>query len=468
MLDLALVRAEPARVKAALARRGAWAEAVDAAVDLDRRWCARQDVRETLRTRRRRISDEVARRTPDRASDEDAESEAPDLVRAGRRAARDLKAVERAMRDLAARREAALLALPNLPGTDVPDAPPDLDAAGPAWPHPFPPLPHWDLVEMLRLAVPADGAGSGFLLWRGAGARLVRGLVRLMLDVHAAEGRREEVLAPPLAARRALTASAHLPALEGMLLEVGEASRDAPSREREHEEERGGSEPVPSEAEEYPPRDTQNKRGRCGDRPRPADSDAGDADLFLAPRAEPHLATLYADTVLDAGRLPARLVAAATALRRAPHGGGAEGRGLLRLAAFPTVEVYTLCRPEASDEELERAVAAAETILERLGVAHRRRIRAATDLSHAAARTVSLDVWCPGLPPSGRWVEVAALSSFTDYQARRAGMAYRAEDGRTRLVHTVGGAAVAVPRLLAALLEAGQQADGSVRLPAAL
>ncbi len=424
MLDLAVLRAEPARVKAALARRGAWAEAVDAAVDLDRRWCARQDVREALRTRRRRISDEVARRKTEGTPEGDAGAEAPDLVRAGREVARDLKAVDRAMRDLAARREAALLALPNLPGTDVPDAPPDLAPSGPVWPHGFPPLPHWDLAEMLRLTEPAAGAGSGFLLWRGAGASLVRGLVRFMLDVHAGEGKREEVLAPPVATREALTASAHLPTLGAMLYEI--------------------------------------------------DATGGENDLFLAPRAEPHLATLYAGEVPEAGRLPVRLVAAATALRRTPHGGGAEGRGLLRLAAFPTVEVYTLCPPEASDDELERALAGAETILERLGVTHRRRVRAATELSHAAARTVSLDAWCPGLPAEeekderGRWVEVAALSSFTDYQARRGGIEYQGEDRRTRLVHTVGGAAVAVPRLVAALLETGQQADGSVRLPAAL
>jgi seryl-tRNA synthetase len=451
MLDLALLRAEPARVKAALARRGVSAEAVDAAVDLDRRWCARREVRQALRTRRRRISDEVARRRTEGPPPADAE--APDLVRAGRRAARDLKAVKDAMRDLAARREAALLALPNLPGTDVPDTPPEPDPSGPPWPEAFPPLPHWDLAEMLHLAQPAAGAGSGFLLWRGEGARLVRGLVRFMLDVHTKKGGREEVLAPPVATRQALTASAHLPTLEGMLYEVGETS--------------------------------------------------GEKDLFLAPRAEPHLATLYAGEVLEADRLPVRLVAATTALRRAPHGGGAAGRGLLRLGAFPTVEVYSFCRPEESDAELQAAVAGAETILERLGVPHRRRVQGAAELSHAAARTVSLDVWCPGLPAEeatderggspypprdthgerggcgdppresegvarGRWVEVAALSSFTDYQARRAGTAFRGADGRTRLVHTVGGAAVAVPRLLAALLETGQQADGSVRLSPAL
>jgi len=502
MLDLALVRAEPARVKAALARRGVPAERVDAAVDIDRRWSARREVREALRARRRQISEEVARRKTEGGPG--ASADAPDLLRAGRHAARDLKAVEGAMGDLAARREAAMLALPNLPAADVPETPPALDSRGPAWSQPFPPLAHWDLVAMLRLAEPAGAsAGSGFLLWRGAGARLVRGLVRFMLDVHTEEGGREEVLAPPLATRLALTGSAHLPTLEGKMYRVVGPSRD-PSRGPSRDREVAGTfaSGADAGARSYPAAHAAGSQGA----PR-------DADLFLAPRAEPHLAALYAGEVLDAAALPVRLVAAATALRRASHGGGAAGRGLLRLRAFPTVEVYTLCRPEASDAELERALADAETILERLDLAHRRRVRATTELSHAAARTVSLDVWCPGLPTAGedepgeassadedpgwasqpghtpraskgergRWVEAAALSSFTDYQARRTGTRFRGADGatlrsgaslrstsRTRLVHTVGGAAVAVPRLLAALLETGQQADGSVRLPAAL
>jgi len=261
-----------------------------------------------------------------------------------------------------------------------------------------------------------------------------------MLDVHTVEGGRKEVLAPPLASRLALTGSAHLPTLEGKMYRVVDPGRDRSLTLAASE-----------------------------------GAEATESDLFLAPRAEPHLATLHADTVLEADRLPVRLVAAATALRRVPHGGGTEERGLLRLGAFPTVEVYTFCQPTESDAELERALAGAEMILEGLGVAHRRRVRAATELSHAAARTVSLDLWCPGLPAEeqntderGRWVEVAALSSFTDYQARRTGTQFRDADGRARLVHTVGGAAVAVPRLLAAILETGQQADGAVRLPAAL
>jgi len=452
MLDLALIRAEPARVKAALARRGVPPDAVDAVVDLDRRWSARHEVREALRTRRRQISNEVARRRAgadaDAPADDDA-GERPNLIRSGRGVARDLRAVDHAMGDLADRRQAALLDLPNLPATNVPDTPPPVDEAGPPWPHPFPPLAHWDLLEMLHLAETAGAsAGSGYLLWRGPGARLVRGLTAFLLDAHTRTRGREEVLAPPVATRWALTGSAHLPTLEGMLYEVADPSpHEAPGAT-------GGSSASES---------------------RTADTRA--TNLFLAPRAEPHLAALYADTVLDEADLPVRLAAAATAFRRDSHGGGAAGRGLLRLRAFPTVEVYTLCRPEDADAELDAAVTDAEDLLGRLGLAHRRRLRAAADLSHAAARTVSLDVWCPGLPQhddddeaseTGRWVEVAALSSFTDYQARRVGARYKDDADRVRPVHTVGGASVALPRLVAAILETGQQADGSIRLPEAL
>ena len=198
------------------------------------------------------------------------------------------------------------------------------------------------------------------------------------------------------------------------------------------------------------------------------------------------MAALYAGCTFDASALPVRLVSAGPALRReaAPH--GAAGKGLLRLHQFDTVELYTFCRPEDDEAELGRAVSAAETILNRLAVPHRRRLRPAPDLSHAAAKTIDLEVWAPG---TGQWLAVAALSAFTDYQARRTDTLWHpAEDGspcaaglrtrravgaetyrgKSRPVHTLGGAAVALPHLVAALLENGQQADASVSLPEAL
>jgi len=452
MLDLALIRAEPARVKAALARRGVGPEAVNAVTELDGRWTARAEVREALRVRRRQISDEAARRKTHLRTGPDLDSDtfgAPDLVQAGRQVAQELHALETEMADLKAKREEALLALPNLPATDVPDVEPAVEpaaeaashpppAACPPWPKDFPPLTHRDIIEMLGLAQTAGSAGRGFLVWRGRGARLVRGLIRFMLDVHAREGGYEEVLTPSVATRSALTGSAHLPLLEEKMYRV----------EGHH----ANHSTAPS---------LTVGAGRTA----PSLTVGAGHDVFLVPRAEPHLANLYAGKTLPGERLPERFVAAGPAFRRTVGSHGRGKGGLLRLHEFPTVEVYAFCRPDQSESELAHAVRSAETILQRLDLPCRRTLRTAPGLSHAAAKTVDLEVWAPG---TGRWLEVAAISGFTDYQARRTGTRYRDDRGRPRLVHTVGGAAVALPRLLAAIFETGQQADGTVRLPDAL
>jgi len=477
MLDLALIRAEPARVKAALSRRGVGHEAVDDVTELDGRWTARREVREALRIRRRQISDEAARRKAALRAGPDWNADtfhAPDLVTAGREVARQLHAVEAEMADLAARRDEALLALPNLPATDAPaEAPPTdpapasasesaADAAGhpppprsPPWPKDFPPLAHRDLVEMLGLAQTAASAGRGFLVWRGLGARLVRGLVRLMLDVHAREGGYEEVLTPSVVTRSALTGSAHLPLLEGKMYAV----------EGHHANHSTAPSLTVGASHDVFPAPSLTVGASHDVFPAPSLTVGAGHDVFLAPRAEPHLANLWAGKVLRGEQLPQRFVAAGPAFRRTVGSHGSGKGGLLRLHEFPTVEVYTVCRPDQSEEELARAVRSAETILGRLGLAFHRTPRPAPRLSHAAAKTVDLAVWAPG---TGRWLDVAAISTFTDYQARRTGTRYRDGHGRSRLVHTVGGAAVAVPRLVAAIVENGQQADGTVRLPEAL
>jgi len=416
MLDPALARAEPARVRAALARRGVAAEAVDALVDLDARWLSRREAWEALSRRRREISRQVARAREARSGSPES------LAGLASAVAREARETRRAMARLEAARRTALEALPNLPATDVPDAaPPEAGpgAGGPAWAKPFPPLTAADLAALLGLASTArpPGPGRGFLVWRGAGARLVRALGNFMVDLHTREHGYEEVRVPVLATRRALWGSAHLPGQEARMYRVA---------------------PGPG-------------------------TGGGPGDLFLAPRAEPNLAALYAGRVLDAAALPVRLVAWGSALRR---DGGGRGLDLLRLHEFDTVELYVLAQPGTAEEELERAARSAETVPARLGVPYRRRVRAAPDLSHAAARTIDVDVWSPG---AGRWLTVASPASFTDFQARRTATRWSAGRGSPpRLVHTVGGAAVALPRLVAALLELGQEADGSVRLPAAL
>ena len=431
MLDWRLIRAEPARVRAGLARRGAPADALDRALECDARWSARSLVAEALRLRRKRTSEEIARAKT-------AGEPTGDLQRLGREIAEELRTARRDLARLDAQRRLALLALPNLPASEVPEETAVLNA-------PPPPLErrrlaHWELVEFLNLAHTADvSAGRGFLMWLGAGARLLRALAALMLDVHARQFGYEEVRCPSVATREALEGSAHLPGLEEKMYAVSKRDRISFARRF---------------AAGLAPRSEQ-----------PAPSKLGGELLFLVPRAEPHLANLFRGQILDAGALPARFVASGPAFRREADHGGAAGRGLLRLHEFPTVEVYTFCRPEESEAELARSVEAATKILSLLEAPHRRLLRGARSLSHAAAKTIDLEVWAGA---TERWLPVAALSSFTDYQARRTETRYRAADGKPRLVHTVGGAAVAIPHLVAALVENGQEADGSVRLPESL
>ena len=459
MLDSSLIRAEPARVRAGLARRGAPADALDRALELDAHWAARDALAEALRLRRRRTSEEIARaKTAGEPTD--------DLERLGRQIAEELRHARRDLARLQAERRLALLELPNLPASDVPEETIILEeplslptGAG---------LAHADLVKVLDLAHTAAGhgsprrareasAGGGFLVWRGQGARLLRVLAAFMLDVHARDFGYEEVRCPSVVTREALEGSAHLPALEEKMYAVSKRGRIsfarrfaaglAPRSEQPAPRKRGG-EPAARQVDRIYLKPPSN-----------------DTDLFLIPRAEPHLANLFRGRVLEAGALPARFVASGPAFRRESAHGGAKGRGLLRLHEFPTVEVYAFTRPEESEAELARAVEAATAILALLEVPHRRLLRGARSLSHAAAKTIDLEVWAGA---TERWLPVAALSSFTDYQARRTETRYRAADGKPRLVHTVGGAAVAMPHLVAALLENGQEADGSVRLPEAL
>jgi len=435
MLDSRLIRAEPARVRAGLARRGATPDALDRATDLDARWTARDALADALRLRRRRAAEEVRRAKT-------AGEPTGDLERLARQVAEELREVERDLARLRARRDRALGDLPNLPAPEVPeetavlDAPPSTLRRGA--------LAHWDLIRILDLARPAEAsAGRGFLIWRDAGERLLRALEAFMLDLHAREFGYTPVRCPAVATRAALEGSAHLPALEAKMYALFESGAEAPGQ------------PQSAVARARAKNVTGGSRRRLEE----------GAGLFLVPRAEPHLANLFRGQILEADAMPLRFVAAGPALRREADHGGAKGRGLLRLHEFPTVEVYAFSKPETGEAELDHAVDAATQVLARLGLAQRRLLRGARRLSLAAAKTIDLEVWAAGM---GEWLGVAAVSTFTDYQSRRTRTRYRGADGKARLVHTVGGAAVALPHLVAALLENGQESDGSVRLPDAL
>ncbi|HBL98942.1 TPA: serine--tRNA ligase [Candidatus Dependentiae bacterium] len=185
--------------------------------------------------------------------------------------------------------------------------------------------------------------------------------------------------------------------------------------------------------------------------------------LYLTPTAEVNLANLYRDTILSEQELPIRLTALTSCFRREAGGYGAAERGLIRIHQFDKVELFTLTKPEESPQEQERMLACAESILQKLGLHYRVTLLAAQDCSFASSKTYDIEVWMPG---QKEYKEVSSISNCTDFQARRCAIRCRAAAGeKTRLIHTLNGSSLALPRLVVALLETGQRADGSIVFP---
>ncbi len=414
MIDVRRLRADPDGVRAALARRGdaAVLAAVDRVLELDRRRRELLTEVEAIKARRNAESEEVARRK--RAGDP-----ADDLTVALKASGERVKALDAEVRDVDAGLEDALLGIPNLPLPGIPDGDATHNRVIRTWGEPprfdFEPKPHWDLgaeLGLFDLPRGAKLAGSGFPVYTGLGARLVRALANFMLDLHATEHGYLEVAPPYLVNRASMTGTGQLPRFEEELYAI------------------------------------------------PLDG------LYLIPTAEVPVTNLHRDEILDAADLPRGYVAWTPCFRREAGAGGKDTRGLIRVHQFDKVELVRFCRPEDSAAEHERLLGHAEAVLRRLGIPYRALELAAGDTGAASARTVDLEVWAAGV---GAWLEASSGSTFTDYQARRANIRYRPAPGaKPEFVHTLNASGVAFPRTIIALLENNQAADGSVRVPDAL
>jgi seryl-tRNA synthetase len=312
-----------------------------------------------------------------------------------------------------------LLDVPNTPLDEVPSGGEDdnvvLCTWGEAAVFDFEALAHWDLGERLGLLDLARGAkvsGSGFPVLRGLGARLQRGLINFFLDVHTGEHGYTELRVPYLVTPESMTGTGQLPRFSDESYRV---ERD---------------------------------------------------DLWLVPTAEVPVTNLHRDELLSADELPIKYTAYSPCFRREAGAAGKDTRGLLRVHQFDKVELVRYELPERSREALEELTRHAEVLLERLGLHHRRLLLATGDLGRSGALTYDLEVWAPGV---GRWLEVSSCTTFTDYQARRAQIRFRrSQADKPELVHTLNGSGLALPRVIAALLETYQEADGSVALPEVL
>jgi len=412
MLDIRLIRAEPERVKAELAKVGFPAADLDALLDADRRRREALHALETLRAERTNASKAI-RDLKDPAERERA-------IAAQRTVGERIAAAEETAAAAEADFERRMLEVPNLPHPDVPVGPDEsanlvVRTVGEPRRFDFPALAHWDLGPQLGVIDFERGvkiSGSRFYVLRGAGARLQRALITWMLDLHTREHGYVEIYPPAMVKRECLVGTGNLPKFGDNLY------RDA------------------------------------------------EEDLWFVPTAEVPVTNLYRDEVLEAERLPIRHVAYTPCFRREKMSAGRDVRGIKRGHQFDKVELVKFVRPETSDAELASLLDDAEDVCRRLGLAYRIVQMCTGDLSFVAAMKYDIEVWAPG---SGEWLEVSSCSNFRDFQARRASIRYRpAPRAKPELVHTLNGSGLALPRVLIAVLETYQRADGSVSLPEVL
>ena len=409
MIDLKVLRASPAQVRAALARRGdsSLTRLLDEieALDMKRRTLTAQlDQLKAERNDAARADALVAK----------AQGGLPEATTVARRKLGDrITMLESELRQIETTLEAKALFVPNPPLPDVPDEQTTLRSWG--TPAPKGGKPHWEIAEklgILDLPRGAKLAGSGFPVLMGAGARLARGLINFMLDLHTREHGYIEVEPPFLVRREIMVGTGQLPKFED---DVYRTVSD---------------------------------------------------DLFLVPTAEVPVTNLHRDEILDGTTLPKGYVAYTPCFRREAGAAGKDTRGLLRVHQFDKVELVRFCRAPDSPAEHEKLTGHAEEVLRRLELPYRVAVLPANDVGFAAGKTYDLETWAPGV---GQWLEVSSSSTFTDYQARRANIRCRPRPGeKPEFVHTLNASGVALPRTIAALLETHQHADGSVTIPPAL
>lgn len=414
MIDIRLLRQDADATRAALARRldPALNQSLDRVAALDAR---RREILvrvEALKAERNAASEEVGRRKK-------AGTPADELMARMKGVGEEIKTLDADLRGAEGELDEVLLTIPNLPLPSVPAGDASANRVIRSWgttpSFAFAPKPHWDLGQglgLFDLPRATKLAGSGFPLFTGPGARLVRALANFMLDLHTSEHGYLEVAPPFVVNRATMTGTGQLPKFAEELYTIG------------------------------------------------AD------DLFLIPTAEVPVTNLHRDEILDGAALPLTYVAYTPCFRREAGAHGKDTRGLIRVHQFDKVELVRLCKPEDGETEHATILGHAEAVLQRLELPYRVLELAAGDTGFASAHTYDLEVWAAGV---GNWLEVSSGSLFTDYQARRANIRFRREPGaKPEFVHTLNASALAFPRTIIALLENNQQADGSIRIPAAL
>jgi len=412
MLDFKYVRENLELVEQALTNRGDPADLEQLIADDTKRREVLFEIEE-LRHRRNVVSDQIAAM---KKSGDNADQAVTEM----RTVAQRIKALEKPLSALNAKIHTVLLGIPNIPHNSVPvgkdsDHNPVVKQIGQTPEFDFEPQAHWtigDRLGILDFERAAKIAGARFPLYLGAGAQLERALINFMLDLHTSDHGYKEVLPPFAVNTQSMTNTGQLPKFESDLFKL----------------------------EGW--------------------------DYYLIPTAEVPVTNIHQAEVLEESFLPVYYTAYTPCFRSEAGSYGKDTRGLIRQHQFNKVELVKLTTPESSYEELEKLLADAETILQRLELPYQVITLCTGDLGFSAAKTYDIEVW---MPAQGVYREISSCSNFESFQARRADIRFKRKGQKgTTLVHTLNGSGLAVGRTVAALLENYQQKDGSVVIPEAL
>lgn len=411
MLDIKMIRQNTDEIKERLATRGVKAEKIDALLEKDKRRRELLVETEGLKQKRNEVSAEIANAKRNKQDATDAIKEMREVGAKIKSLDEELEEVEATVKDMASR-------LPNLPNPTIPVGPDEsanveLRKVGTPREFDFEPKAHWDIGEDLGILDFDRGAkvsGARFVYYKGLGARLERAVYNFMLDEHAKEGY-TEMLPPYIVNAQTMYGTGQFPKFKEDVYQVnGE-------------------------------------------------------NMTLIPTAEVPLTNYYRDEVIPMEKLPVYFTALTPCFRSEAGSAGRDTRGLIRMHQFNKVEMVKFSKPENSYDELEKMTQNAGNIMEKLGLPYHVITLSTGDMGFSAAMTHDLEVW---MPAQNKYREISSCSNCEDFQARRAHIQYRDENGKLNFVHTLNGSGLAVGRTVAAILENYQNEDGSVTVPEAL
>lgn len=410
MLDLKFLRENPDAVKTGISRKNVTLD-IDQILNLDikRREILKQV--ESLKSERNKASEEIARKKR-------AGESVDETIAAMRKVGDDITAKDVELRAIEEELNGALKWIPNVPHESVPVGKDEsANVKVREWgeiPSPdFKVLPHWEIgarLGILDLEAAAKISGSGFYVLKGQGARLERALVNYMLDLHTADGF-TEVRVPDLVTSDTMYGTGQLPKLASDMYNLPED------------------------------------------------------DLWLIPTAEVPVTNLVKQEILNHEQLPIYFVAYTPCFRREAGAAGKDTRGMIRVHQFDKVELVKIVRPENSYDELESLLRQAEKVLQGLKIPYRITVLSTGDLSFASSKTYDIDLWAAGIE---KYLEISSCSNFEDFQARRMNARFRDADKSIKFVHTLNGSGTALARLVPAILENYQNADGTITIPEVL